>query len=53
MNRARIVNHPILGTKPERRQVPFVFDGRPMQGLVRRATRGCAAGKRCAFAEKA
>lgn len=34
MNRARIVSHPILGQKPERRQVPFVFDGRPMQGLA-------------------
>ena len=34
MSRARIVNHPILGPKPERRHVSFVFDGRPMQGLA-------------------
>ncbi|MFC7557957.1 2Fe-2S iron-sulfur cluster-binding protein [Paenibacillus farraposensis] len=34
MSRARIVNHPILGTKPERSQVSFVFDGPPMQGLA-------------------
>lgn len=34
MSRTRIVNHPILGPKPERRQVSFFFDGRPMQGLA-------------------
>ncbi|MDP4095388.1 (2Fe-2S)-binding protein [Paenibacillus sp. P96] len=34
MRGIRIVNHPILGPQPERCQVSFMFDGRPMQGLA-------------------
>ncbi|MFC7395524.1 (2Fe-2S)-binding protein [Scopulibacillus cellulosilyticus] len=33
MNELRIVNHPVLGTMPERKSISFIFDGKTYQGL--------------------